>query len=171
MKLPYEYRGMCLLALLFVVLPWAGWRFALHDTCAAWRECRHLESRLDALGPIPAADAAVPRAAAMPELILSGALLDSVRRMAPPGVQATGYTPATTLRQDGIEIRTAQLTLAGSFAGLLRTVDMLERRLTECRLQSVEWRTTTEPRTRRVQLTATIYMQQLIMKPETPSEP
>ncbi|MBP3454834.1 MAG: hypothetical protein J6K38_02465 [Alistipes sp.] len=171
MKLPYEYRGVCLLALLFVVLPWAGWRFALHDTCATWRECRHLESRLDALGPIPAADAAMPRAAAMPELILSGALLDSVRRMAPSGVQATGYTPATTLRQDGIEIRTAQLTLADSFAGLLRTVDMLERRLTECRLQSVEWRTTTESRTRRVQLTATIYIQQLIMKPETPSEP
>ena len=171
MKLPYEYRGMCLLALLFVVLPWAGWRFALHDTYAAWRECRHLESRLDALGSIPVADAAVPRAAAMPELILSGALLDSVRRMAPTGVQATGYTPATTLRQDGIEIRTAQLTLAGPFAGLLRTVDMLERRLTECRLQSVEWRTTTEPRTRRVQLTATIYIQQLIMKTETPSEP
>lgn len=171
MKLTYRYRGLGLLALLFVVLPWAGWHFALHDTYAAWRECRHLESRLDALGPIPAADAAVPRAAAMPELILSGALLDSVRRMAPSGVQATGYTPATTLRQDGIEIRTAQLTLAGTFAGLLRTVDMLERRLTECRLQSVEWRTTTEPRTRRVQLTATIYIQQLIMKPETPSEP
>lgn len=171
MKLTYRYRGLGLLVLLFVVLPWAGWRFALHDTCAAWRECRHLESRLDALGPIPASAAAVPRAAAMPELILSGALLDSVRRMAPTGVQATGYTPATTLRQDGIEIRTAQLTLAGSFAGLLRTVDMLERRLTECRLQSVEWRTTTEPRTRRVQLTATIYIQQLIMKPETPSEP
>lgn len=171
MKLTYRYRGLGLLALLFVVLPWAGWRFALHDTCAAWRECRHLESRLDALGAAPAAAAAVPRAAAMPELILSGALLDSVRRMASPGVQATGYTPATTLRQDGIEIRTAQLTLAGPFAGLLRTVDMLERRLTECRLQSVEWRTTTEPRTRRVQLTATIYMQQLIMKPETPSEP
>lgn len=158
MKLTYRYRGLGLLALLFVVLPWAGWRFALHDTCAAWRECRHLESRLNALGPIPAADVAMPRAAAMPELILSGALLDSVRRMAPSGVQATGYTPATSLRQDGIEIRTAQLTLAGSFAGLLRTVDMLERRLTGCRLQSVEWRTTTEPRTRRVQLTATIYI-------------
>ena len=171
MKLTYRYRGLGLLVLLFVVLPLAGWHFALHDTCAAWRECRHLESRLNALGPIPASAAAVSRAAAMPELILSGALLDSVRRMAPTGVQATGYTPATTLRQDGIEIRTAQLTLAGSFAGLLRTVDMLERRLTECRLQSVEWRTTTEPRTRRVQLTATIYIQQLIMKPETPSEP
>ena len=170
MKLPYEYRGLGLLALLFVVLPWGGWRFALHDTYAAWRECRHLESRLDALGPIPAADAAMPRAAAMPELILSGALLDSVRRMAPPGVQTTGYTPAVTLRQNGIEIRTAQLTLAGHFTGLLRTVDMLERRLTECRLQCVEWRTTTEPRTRRVQLTATIYIEQLMMKNETPSE-
>ena len=41
-----------------------------------------------------------------PELILSGGLLDSVRRFAPAGVRATGYVPVTTLRQDGIEIHT-----------------------------------------------------------------
>ena len=32
-----------------------------------------------------------------------------MRRFAPAGVRATGYVPVTTLRQDGIEIRPAQL--------------------------------------------------------------
>ena len=46
MNMPYRYRGLGLLALLVVALPWMAWRFALHDTFAAWRECRRLERRL-----------------------------------------------------------------------------------------------------------------------------
>ena len=64
-----------------------------------------------------------------------------------------------TLRQDGIEIHTAQLTLTGPFAELLRTVET-ERRLPACRLRSAEWQTVTRPRTRRTQLTLTLYIQQ-----------
>lgn len=166
MNLPYRYRGLGLLALLVVALPWMAWRFALHDTFAAWRECRRLERRLEALAPAaPTARPLRPSAGAAPELILSGGLLDSVRRFAPVGVHATGYVPAVTLQQDGIEIRTAQLTLTGPFAELLRTVDALERRLPACRLRSAEWQTTTQPRTRRTQLTLTLHIQQLTLKP------
>lgn len=166
MNMPYRYRGLGLLALLVLALPWAAWRFVLHDTFAAWRECGRLERRLEALAPTtPATGASVPAAVEAPELILSGGLLDSVRRFAPAGVHATGYVPAVTLRQDGIEIRTAQLTLTGPFAELLRTVDALERRLPACRLRSAEWRTVVQPRTRRPQLVLTLYVQQLTLKP------
>ena len=166
MNLPYRYRGLGLVALLALLLPWMAWRFALSDTFVAWRECRRLERRLEALAPTtPATGAAVPAAVEAPELILSGGLLDSVRRFAPVGVHATGYVPAVTLQQDGIEIRTAQLTLTGPFAELLRTVDALERRLPACRLRSAEWQTTTQPRTRRTQLTLTLHIQQLTLKP------
>ena len=124
MNLPYRYRGLSLVGLLALLLPWAAWHFALSDTFGAWRECGRLERRLDALAPTtPATGAAVPAAVEAPELILSGGLLDSVRRFAPAGVHTTGYVPAVTLRQDGIEIHTAQLTLTGPFAELLRTVD------------------------------------------------
>ena len=51
MNLPYRYRGLGLLALLVLALPWAAWRFALSDTFGAWRECGRLERRLDALAP------------------------------------------------------------------------------------------------------------------------
>ena len=162
MNLPYRYRGLGLLALLVVALPWMAWRFALSDTFVAWRECRRLERRLEALAPT--ARPLRPSAVEVPELILSGGLLDSVRRFAPVGVHATGYVPAVTLQQDGIEIRTAQLTLTGPFAELLRTVDALERRLPACRLRSAEWQTTTQLRTRRTQLVLTLYVQQPIMQ-------
>lgn len=166
MNMPYRYRGLGLLALLVVALPWMAWRFALSDTFGAWRECRRLERRLEALAPTtPATGAAVPSAVEVPELILSGGLLDSVRRFAPAGVHATGYVPAVTLRQDRIEIRTAQLTLTGPFAELLRTVDALERRLPACRLRSAEWQTVVQPRTRRTQLVLTLYVQQPIFEP------
>ena len=70
-------------------------------------------------------------------------------------------------RQDGIEIHTAQLTLTGPFAELLRTVETLERRLPACRLRSAEWQTATRPRTRRTQLTLTLYIQQLTLITES----
>ena len=164
MNMPYRYRGLSLVGLLALLLPWAAWHFALSDTFGAWREC----GRLDALAPTtPATGATVPAAVEAPELILSGGLLDSVRRFAPAGVRATGYVPVTTLRQDGIEIHPAQLMLTGSFTELLRTVETLERRLPACRLRSAEWQTIVQPRTRRTQLTLTLYIQQLTLITES----
>ena len=88
MNLPYRYRGLSLVGLLALLLPWAAWHFALSDTFGAWRECGRLERRLDALAPTtPATGATVPAAVEAPELILSGGLLDSVRRFAPAGVR------------------------------------------------------------------------------------
>lgn len=49
MNLPYRYRGLGLVGLLALLLPWAAWRFALSDTFGAWRECGRLERRVDAL--------------------------------------------------------------------------------------------------------------------------
>ena len=73
MNLPYRYRGLGLVGLLALLLPWAAWHFALSDTFGAWRECGRLERRLDALAPTtPATGAAVPAAVEAPELILSG---------------------------------------------------------------------------------------------------
>lgn len=40
MTLPYRYRGVVLLSLIVLVLPWAAWRFALRDTFGAWRDCQ-----------------------------------------------------------------------------------------------------------------------------------
>ena len=165
MNVPYKYRGATLLALLLLVLPGAAWRLALHDTLTAWRECRQLERRLESLDAVPTASVPELRpASGMPEAILSGGLLDTLRRMAPPSIAVAGYLPAVTLREAGIEVHTARVALAGPFHDLLRTVEALERDLAACRLRTVEWETVAQPRTRRPQLMLTLYVQQPIMQ-------
>ena len=83
MTLPYRYRGVVLLSLIVLVLPWAAWRFALRDTFGAWRDCRRLSAQLAAT---PAAESRGPAAAGVQgaELILSGGLLDT-REKRPAG--------------------------------------------------------------------------------------
>ena len=42
MKIAHKYRGLVWLALLFVLLPFATWRYALRDTVRAVFDCRRL---------------------------------------------------------------------------------------------------------------------------------
>ena len=155
MILPYRYRGVVLLSLIVLVLPWAAWRFALRDTFGAWRDCRRLSAQL----------AVTPAGVQGAELILSGGLLDTVRLAAAhAAVQVAGYEPLVTLRQDGLAVHTARLTLTGGCTALLRVVAELERALPRCRLRSMEWRTATDRRTRRLQLILTLYIQQIVLK-------
>ena len=85
-----------------------------------------------------------------------------IRNITTPADKYTGCLLYTS-----IKIHTAQLTLTGPFAELLRTVETLERRLPACRLRSAEWQTATRPRTRRTQLTLTLYIQQLTLITES----
>lgn len=163
MSVPYKYRGVLLLALLVVVLPFAAWRFALRDTLGVWRDCRRLTARLETLAPVTAqkAAAAVPHR----ELILSGGVLDTVRRAAAErSVQVAGYEPQVTEEQDGAAVHTAQLTLTGRYTELVRVVDALERALPACRLRSLAWSAQTDRRTRRTELELTLYIQQIVLK-------
>ena len=157
MKLPYKYRGAVLLASLTVVLPWAAWRFALGDTFGTWRECRRLCVQLAAMAPAPAPGERVAAVVQGSELVFSGLLLDTVRQAADSvGVQVTGYEPLVTLARDGLAVHTAQLTLAG--------VGELERTLPRCRLRSLGWQSSADRRTRCLQLTLTLYIQQVVLK-------
>lgn len=165
MKLPYKYRGAVMLALLTVVLPWAAWRFALRDTFGAWRDCRRLCVQLAAMAPAPAPGERGADVVQGPELVFSGLLLDTVRLAADSvGVQVTGYEPLVTFARDGLAVHTAQLTLTGGYAPLLRVVGELERTLPRCRLRSLGWQCAADRRTRRMQLTLTLYIQQILLK-------
>lgn len=164
MKLPYRYRGLALVALLVLLLPWGAWRFALRDTVRTWRDCRELERQLAESPPLSDAHESL-QTAQEAELILSGLLLEHVRRATTGrSVEVAGYEPLVTTRQDALAIHTAQLTLTGGYAALLRVVDELERTLPQCRVQSLAWHTLDERRTRRTQLYLTIYLQQITRK-------
>lgn len=163
MTLNYNYRGLALLALLVVVLPIGAWHFALGDTFATWCDCRQLSARLQTLAPEPAHP--TPVVAEGSELILSGGLLDTVRRAAAElPVRVAGYEPLVTAEHDGIAVHTARVTLTGSYPGLLGVVAKLEKSLPGCRFRSLEWHTVAERRTRRPQLLLTLYIQQVTLK-------
>lgn len=160
MKVPYRYRGLGLLALLFLLLPAAAWRFTLRESFTAWRDCRNLTERLEApaVGG-PALQASVDGR----ELIRSGVLLDTLAHCpAMEFVRIAGYEPVVTQQAEGMALHTARLTLTGDFKSLLRAVETLEHALPACRLRSASWQATTDRRTRRTRLTLTLLIQQLV---------
>ena len=61
-------------------------------------------------------------------------------------------------------VHTARLTLTGGYTALVRLVDTLERTLPACRLRSLDWQTAADRRTRQMQLTLTLYIQQIVIK-------
>lgn len=123
MKLPYKYRGAVLLASLTVVLPWAAWRFALGDTFGTWRECRRLCVQLAAMAPAPAPGNGSPPWYRVPNSCSRDCC--SIPCGRPPTASACrlgAMSRIVTLARDGLAVHTAQLTLAGGYAPLLRVV-------------------------------------------------
>lgn len=162
MTVAYKYRGVAMLTLLVVVMPLVVWHYALRDTAVAWFECRRLAAQIE---QVPETEnTTMPVGTEAAEMIFSGALLDAVRLAAEASsVQVAGYEPLVTLRQDKTAVHTAQLTLNGSYAELLRLVDRIEHDLPQCRLRSLALQVTTERTTQRTQLTLILYVQQLII--------
>lgn len=162
MNVPYKYRGLLSLMLLAFVLPGAVWRFALCDSFGVWRECRRLAAHLATSPAVEPTnrDAAFPTA---PELILSGLLLDSLRHASTDRILVAGYEPLMTLRESGIAVHSARLTLMGDFEDLLRLVATLECTLPQCRLRSMTWQTASDGRARRRPLALTLYIQQIVL--------
>lgn len=162
MNVSYKYLGVLLLGLLIVVLPLVAWHYALHDTLQAWLKCRRISAQLEQMGP--ATQTNRPVRTSDRELILSGELLDIVRQAASSEVRVIGYEPLVNQEQNGAAVHTGQLTLSGEYRSLLRVADAIERTYPQCRLRSLVWRCGTNPATRREQLTAVLYIQQIMIK-------
>lgn len=155
MKLPYRYRGLATTIALLVLLPAAAWRYALHDTVRTAAECMRLRAEISA---IPDTDENIAVGSyGRQELILSGLLLDHIGR----DVRVTGYTPAVTERQGSLVLHTAEIAMVGTFAELLQIMQRLEREVPECTLRSAVWRLTEDRATKNMQLTLTLYIQQI----------
>lgn len=161
MKLPFRYRGVVFLISLLIVLPWFTWRFVLAETFSTWLECRRLTRELNEQKPVEAV--VVP--SAREELLFSGRLLDTLQRAAEGSrVRVTGYLPLVTQRQDRLEIHTAQVILTGKYTELLPVIRWAEVALPCCRMRSLCWTATEDPGSKRKMLSATFYMEQIIVK-------
>ncbi len=156
MNLPYRYRGLAMTTALLVLLPAVAWRHALSDTLRTACECRRLRTRISTV-PETYSDSN-DTFSDRRELILSGMILGLV----PDNVSVTGCTPSITERQGTLEVHTAELTMTGTFADLLRAMHFIEREVPECAVHSAVWRITADHTARSRQLTLTLYIQQLV---------
>lgn len=164
MKIPYQFRGLIQLVVLFVVLPVAMWYFALHNTVITWAKNQRMNRTLKAENfQTGSAHQDTKVFSENQELILSGRLLDSIRSFATPEIRVTEYSPMVSVQDTGVSIHSTQLTLTGTFPGLLAMVDQFEKHLVTCRLQSMEWRMTISPQSRQPQLALTLYIQQPVI--------
>lgn len=163
MKVPYQYRGIMLLVLFIVVLPWVVWHFALHNTFITWRDCRYLARKLEVAESLPSKyQKPIKDYTNIPELILSGRLLDSLRRyISDRDVKVVGYEPQITEKQGSLELHVARITLDGNFKDLLRMTYTLES-MPFCRLRSMGWTVYTDHRRKQKFLTLIIYVEPLL---------
>lgn len=161
MTVPYRFRGVSLLILLCVGLPWSTWHFALYDTVTAWWECRAMEREMESLGSVPemVTDSAVFRE--NPELILSGKILDSLRCYVATDIHILSYVPFTSVKDAGVEINTAKVAITGSFIDLVKLLYRLEHCIPYCPIISMVWELKQQMRTRQEYLVLNFYMQQL----------
>ncbi len=167
MKIAHKYRGLVWLALLFVLLPFATWRYALRDTVRAVFDCRRLsrEVRTHAQSAERVSDT---EPLAGRELVLSGELLSMLLpEAARHEVALTDFRPVVTLNEQGMEIHTATLTLRGPYARILHVVRHLETTIPACRLASLEFRLRSQPNRRMQWLEAVLCVEQIVRTDKT----
>lgn len=163
MRLPYRYRGIIWACFLVVALPWIIWKFTLQDTISMWYDSRrmtHIISNLSLIDSIQLQ----PKLADRSEIVLSGAILDSLQKYTVQQCQIIEYIPGLTICHEYIELHTAQLTLTGNYNNLLLLLQHFERQLPSCRLCSIEWFCTNVSYSTDKQLYLTIYIQQLVQR-------
>ena len=172
MKGLVKYRGLALLALLVVVAPLLVWQYALSGTVDRLRQTGKNRKQIAELRAMQSATNGTPQGSADGdaqisttgrEMVLSGELIGALL----PTIEAEKlriehFSPCVTSDSDGVRLTTGQLSVEGRFAGIVKLLDFLERRVPHCKVVSAHFRTA-RPRNRNETktLSCTIYIQQI----------
>lgn len=164
MKLWGKYKGLVYLALLVVGVPLLAYGYALGSTVAKWQKARsncrrieHLRNEVDRTTSSSAVDVEGT------EMMQSGLLMEELLpHIEEGGVRIEHFSPCVTSEQDGIRLSTAQLTLQGGFAGIVRVLAETESGFPQCKVISAQFRSA-RPRNRKSSktLSCTVYIQQI----------
>lgn len=160
-----KYKGAFYLILLLAVLPLVVWSMALRDTAVKYRDYRKDRGILEQLQsrPVPAAKEAAGGATGDgEELVASGKFIEAISRTADRNnVAIERYTPYLTYEGNGIEIMTANLEVTGDFSAIVRLLEFIERDISQCRVISLDFKSSKERRSGNIKLTAGILVQQI----------
>ncbi len=159
-----KYKGLASLALLLLIGPLFVWQYAVSDTVGRWRGTVKLQRQITAL------QAAQDHGERRQEISLSGTEMISsglvVAQLLPTieseGLKIEHFAPYITSETEGIRLATGLLSVEGTFTGIVKLLDAMERALPECRIVAAHYRST-KPRNRGAAktLTCTIYIQQI----------
>lgn len=158
-----KYRGLAYLAGLLVVVPWLVYSFAIAGTVRLGRELKRTEKEIALLESGRSVDtggeAIVARGASG---LQDGGVISRMMDCEAGGRCAVvRYTPYITETREGLSVHTAELTLSGGYADLLRLVERVETQAGGGRLVSAMFRSVRQRQRRQTQLQVTLILQQI----------
>ncbi len=164
MKQWTKYKGLAALAMLTLVAPVFVWQYGVSDTVGRWRVTIKLRRQITELQGTHLHGGerhAIPLSAT--DMISSGLMMT---RLVPPieaeGLRIEHFSRHITTETEGVRLATGQLSVCGTFVGIVKLLRMIECELPECKIIAVRYRST-KPRIRGAEktLTCTIYIQQI----------
>jgi hypothetical protein len=158
-----RYKGLLLLVGLVVIVPWVVWNIAIGGTVRLARESKRMEREIAQLegdrrerpagGTVEVAGGA--------ELASGNVIADIMGCDAGRRCSVVSYTPYVTQSEGTFEVHTAELTLSGGYADLLRLTERAERQAPSCRLVSAVFRSVKQRQRQPAQLRVTLILQQI----------
>ncbi|MCC8035832.1 MAG: hypothetical protein LIO77_07890 [Rikenellaceae bacterium] len=158
-----NYKGLSALLLLFVGLPLFAWNMAGAKTYKNAKETRKLKNKIERLhaGNMDSADT-VPFTV-NDDIVSNGLLLEKLApRLEEYGIQMVEYQPYMGESNGNLLVQSAEISLSGNYIPIVKIIDLLENHIEECRVKSVTFEKSIQPKDRRVILKAIILIQQLI---------
>lgn len=133
-----EYTGIIKLSLLLIVLPLFVWSFALKKSVNLWKWYGTEKAKLERLSKqeLPVSAGFGPEYIGG-SLLADGKLLEgmaeSIRR---ENLGVVGYLPVVLCQEGNYFLYAGELILSGKYNGLLRSVEVLERKMPSVRIVS-----------------------------------
>lgn len=165
MKWLAKYKGIAWLALVVVIVPLAVYNYAIRSTVKQWRMTGKYRQEIELLRGAQSRSAKPQSIQTTDtEMILSGlAVAGLLPFIESEKLRIEHFSPYVTSDKDGIALTTGQLSVQGTFAGIVKLLCQLESEMPYCKVISTQYRSV-KPRNRgsTKTLTCTIYIQQIM---------
>lgn len=160
-----KYTGLLKLSALGIVLPWIVWEFALKGTVKLWKRYEGEKARMEQLGERRLPGETVVAEKYENELVLAeGKLLDEMAKsVRQGGIGVVRYVPVVLYREGKYVLYAGELVLSGSYAGLLRWLEDLRKKIPSVKVVSASFRLYREKYGDRPDLRLTLVLVQLGM--------
>lgn len=166
MKKYEKYKGLAYLVILLVVIPSLVWNMTISETVGMWRSTRKITARIALLEADTLSQGDGVSNDGSKGMLFDGQWLETIYTFTEKHkAKVVKFTPYTSEKTEGAVLYTAELILEGSYAGLVRIIEHIEKDKNQCHLISVSFKTSHPDRSRPQKLTTRLILQQIIITP------